>query len=67
MSIGLDELREFLKDKVREVGLREYARRLGVDPSNLHKVLSGKGTPGPEILKPLRLRRAAPRYESVGE
>jgi predicted transcriptional regulator len=47
-----DEFREFLRVVIEQAGgVKEFSQRTGVDRSALHKVLSGKLPPQPNLLK----------------
>ncbi len=49
-EMEVQEVIEAIRDQCQEVGLREVARRLGVDPTNLAKVLSGQRSPSHAML-----------------
>jgi hypothetical protein len=51
-------LREFAQAEAQRIGIAELARRLGADPSNLRKAISGTREFG------LELQSAARRYRS---
>jgi transcriptional regulator with XRE-family HTH domain len=50
-------LREFAQAEAQRIGIAELARRLGVDPSNLRKAMSGEREFGLELQRAMRLYR----------
>ena len=59
-ALGIEEeVLGLLRQEIKEAGSQsEWARRTGVNRSSLNQALSGRRTPGPDILRALKIQTA---------